>query len=179
VWQYFPEKINVVNFQSFNSYLANAVGCTRIGFGFPLEPEPTLQQPAGRLLTLAPSRPPEEPPRSDHQRRSFQARRSRSARPRSRNGDYRPKLQQPLLGCSLLDAASIRNLAAGGRHGHGRILGCGIRRDLALNIFHNRVVRTIGTPNCQQQECADKQSAFASFKNVPMGAFFFACSKQN
>ena len=31
-WRYSPEKIDVVNFQSFNSYLANAVGCTTYSF---------------------------------------------------------------------------------------------------------------------------------------------------
>lgn len=31
-WRYSDEKIDVVNFQSFNSYLANAVGCTTYSF---------------------------------------------------------------------------------------------------------------------------------------------------
>jgi hypothetical protein len=31
-WRYAGEKIDVVNFQSFNSYLANAVGCTAYSF---------------------------------------------------------------------------------------------------------------------------------------------------
>ena len=31
-WRYSGEKIDVVNFQSFNSYLANAVGCTTYSF---------------------------------------------------------------------------------------------------------------------------------------------------
>jgi len=35
-WRYSGEKIDVVNFQSFNSYLANAVGCTTYSFGVKL-----------------------------------------------------------------------------------------------------------------------------------------------
>src|SRR5215467_13800459 len=31
-WRYTETKIDVVNFQSFNSYLANAVGCTTYSF---------------------------------------------------------------------------------------------------------------------------------------------------
>ena len=31
-WRYSPGKIDVVNFQSFNSYLANSVGCTTYSF---------------------------------------------------------------------------------------------------------------------------------------------------
>jgi len=31
-WRYSSEKIDVVNFQSFNSYLANALGCTTYSF---------------------------------------------------------------------------------------------------------------------------------------------------
>jgi hypothetical protein len=31
-WRYSPEKIDVVNFQSFNSYLANSLGCTAYSF---------------------------------------------------------------------------------------------------------------------------------------------------
>jgi hypothetical protein len=46
-WRYSGEKINVVNFQSFNSYLANAVGCTthsfcvRLGCSFDAIPQST------------------------------------------------------------------------------------------------------------------------------------------
>ena len=32
-WRYAGERIDVVNFQSFNSYLANSVGCTTFSFG--------------------------------------------------------------------------------------------------------------------------------------------------
>jgi hypothetical protein len=31
-WRYADEKVDVVNFQSFNSYLANAIGCTTYSF---------------------------------------------------------------------------------------------------------------------------------------------------
>ena len=35
-WRYTPEQIHVVNFQSFNSYLAEGLGCTTFSFGLNL-----------------------------------------------------------------------------------------------------------------------------------------------
>src|SRR5260370_24073393 len=59
-WRYATNRIDVVNFQSFNSYLASAVGCTtnsfalRLGCYFTYIPYPhgadRLQQKEGKLL---------------------------------------------------------------------------------------------------------------------------------
>jgi hypothetical protein len=44
-WRYSPESIDVVNFQSFNSYLAGGLGCTTFSFGLNL----------GKYLSYVPS----------------------------------------------------------------------------------------------------------------------------
>lgn len=59
-WRYRARKIDVVNFQSFNSYLANSLGCTTYSFGLNLGcyftdvpnqfPPGTIKEVDGRLL---------------------------------------------------------------------------------------------------------------------------------